>query len=310
MFKKQLPHGHMSNVTIALLFLANPLAAQNLSFGSFEGYASSFSNDFIGDGHDRWRSASYQGSLFYGLGQGGLADRLEVRARAEIVSPWTRAKQPNVDRPYVTAIGIGIFGHNQFGGFQTSAGVEVLSIGSETPLADLQAAAHAGLDLENSFELGGENQEVADSEVAFGFSTEIAYQLPLGENAAIRPFVVLSGGAEQVGTVGADILIGDIASQTIWARDVTTGRLTSPHADQAEGISFVAGWDTSRVESSYLIADESSAVLLPERSRARAGIQFNGAMGDIFFGQAWFSEEFEGQVEGQRVGMLSISFVF
>ncbi len=310
MLKKLLPNPYVSAVVIACLFLADPSAAQDQSLGGFEGYASSFSNDFIGDGHDRWRSASYQGSLFYGLAGSNVADRLEVRARAEIVSPWTRAKQPGVDRPYVTAMGIGLYGHRQFGGLQTSAGAEVLHVGSDTPLADLQAAAHSSLDLENSFELGGEEQEVAESEVVFGFSTEIAYQLMLGDNAAIRPFVLLSGGAEQVGTVGADFLIGDIASQDIWARDVTTGRLTSPYADQAEGISFIAGWDTSMVESSYLISDASSAVLLPERSRVRAGVQFNGPMGDIFFGQAWLSEEFEGQVEGQQVGMLSISFIF
>ncbi len=292
------------------LLLANIGHAQSTDGGSFDGYASSFTNDFFGDGHDRWRSASYQGSLFYRLPDGGLADHVEWRARAEIVSPWTPAEQPGFDRPFVTAIGIGVFGHRRFGVLQGRAGAELLSIGSETVLAELQLAAHDRLNLKKSFHMTDESHESVENSVAFRLSTELAYQFALNDNLAIRPYALVTGGAEQVGTFGADLLIGSIAGQNVWTRDVTTGRLVSPQAHLAEGVSFVAGWDSSFVESSYLIPDDSSARLLDERSRARAGVQLNGAMGNIFIGQAWLSEEFEGQVEAQRVGMMSISFIF
>jgi hypothetical protein len=275
--------------TVLYLFFANMCGAQPAMFDAFDGYASSFSNDFIGDSHDRWRSASYQGSLFYCLPDGGLAEPVELRARAEIISPWTEAEQHGVDRPFVTAVGFGVFGHKRFGRLQTSAGAEVLRVGSETALADLQAAAHNRLDLEKSFDISGDDHDSVDNSVAFGVSAELAYQFALNENLAIRPFAFASGGAEQVGTFGADVLIGSIAAQDVWTRDVTTGRLMSPHAHLADGVSFVAGWDTSIVESSYLIPEDSNVSLLGERSRARAGVQLNGPMGDIFIGQAWLS---------------------
>ena len=90
-----------------------------------------FTNDFFGDGHDRWRTGSYVYShvrtrdTYTGYEEFG--DLIEYRLRAEIIAPAT-GSAPG-DRPYVGAMLIGAITHFDYSGFQVSLRSELTAVG-------------------------------------------------------------------------------------------------------------------------------------------------------------------------------------
>src|SRR5688572_4566335 len=76
------------------------------------GFGRLFTNDFFGDGLDRWRSGSYSFSIIRGLGWNGVlperfGELIEYRLRSEIIAPGRLNGAGSDDRPYVGAATLG-----------------------------------------------------------------------------------------------------------------------------------------------------------------------------------------------------------
>lgn len=284
-----------------------------VSTASAESIKSSFfTNDFLGDGRDRWRSASY--TLFFGFegeNTGGIAH--DFRARAEIISPWGARDQPtNSDRPYVGMLGFGLFANDSYGGLQYNAGLEVLLTGDQTNIADFQQGFHDLTGIAGYLPDDMPHEHVGDS-VTGMVSAELARPYAISDSFSVRPFVGVQAGYETFGRIGVDLLIDGYANAQRYVRDPVSGFLqpSSPErASRMSDMSFLLGVDYTYVTRSDFFPDWSDVEMTNARIRARAGFQVAIRKASTFFGFTYFSKEFDSQVESQTVGVLSLEFPF
>lgn len=293
-----------------LLFLGTILIAAPVSADLTK--SSFFTNDFFGDGRDRWRSASYTVFLgFEGEKTGGIAH--DFRFRAEIISPWGSKKQPtNDDRPYVGMLGFGLFVNENFGKIQYNAGAEILLTGDQTKIADFQQGFHDLTGIAGYLPKDMPHNHVGDS-VTGMVSAEVARGFSLIEGFYVRPFVGAQVGYETFGRIGLDILVDGYADAQRYVRDPVSGFLqpSSPErASKMNDMSFLIGADYTYVTHSDFFPNWSDVEMTNSRLRVRAGVQVRIRKASTFFGITYLSKEFESQVESQTIGVLSLEFPF
>jgi hypothetical protein len=299
--------GHLTAAMAAMLLTFTGANAEPIN--RYDGSVGSFTNDAIGDGRDRWQSASYQRSYLYNLDDIKAIQQVEWRARAQIVSPWTSSKQP-VDRPYSSVLAFGGFARGHVAGLENHLGGEIIMQGDQTGLPAFQSAAHDALGLDKSYDPDNPwDTHVPDRFTVRG-EAGLATSLRPSPGLLLRPYGLVAVGADQSATVGADVVIGPMAQADSWTRDVVSGQLLTHQNTEKRGVSLVAGADISRVYASMHIPEDSKVEPEEIQARVRLGGQFNLGAVDIFFGQTWLSEGFVGQSETQRVGNLSVSLNF
>jgi len=268
-----------------------------------------FSNDFIGDGHDRWRSGAYSLSILRGPAWDGSpppqpGQLLEYRLRAEIIAPGTVSP---LDRPYAGTLALALATHAALGDHDLSLGVETVVVGPQTGLFDFQTWFH---DLASLPAPRGGASQLPDA-VYPGAFVELAHPLHVSPTVTLRPFAEARVGAEDLVRIGAEVIIGPVGQRDLWLRDVTTGQLYRGITDRQTGLAVVAGADFARVDdSAYLPADRGFAAR-DSRSRARIGVHWQ--LGDtlsLFYGATWLSPEFQGQPQGQVLGSLTLNVTF
>ena len=291
------------------LSLGSPAAAQDrvtLGWGRL------FSNDALGDTRDRWRTGSYVASMVRGdAWQGSLpstmGDLLEYRFRAEIIAPADLVSPSPTDRRYVGALSLGAHTHFDMAGLETSVGVDLVMTGPQTGIGKFQTAVHKLIDLPEP--------KVLDKQIANGFHptavAEIGRTFSLGTAATVRPFAEAQIGAETMVRAGGDIVFGSFSTGALMLRDSGTGqRYRAIAGDRVPGISVVVGADIARVFDSVYLPDTGAAALSDTRSRVRAGMHWQGAKSDVFYGVTWLGKEFEQQPEDQFVGSLNLRLKF
>jgi len=289
-----------------LMLLALPVAADDrrtLGIGRL------FSNDHIGDGHDRWRTGAYALSVLRGPTWDGrpppdAGALLEYRLRAEIIAPG--AVSP-VDRPYVGMLAFGVASHQALGAANLALGVEIAVIGPQTRLDDFQTWFHDRTSLPAP---RGLDSQLPDS-VHPGVFAELARPWHITPALTLRPFAEARTGIEDLVRNGADAILGRIGHGDLWLRDVPTGQLYRGIAAPQAGLALVAGADVTWLnESAYLPADRGFSAL-QRRQRARIGLHWQAAPNlSLFYGATWLSPEFDGQTEGQVLGSLTLNVHF
>lgn len=288
--------------------LAAPAAAQDrvtLGFGRL------FTNDFFGDGHDRWRTGSYQWSVIRGP-QGSVTRPqdwgrvLEYRFRSDIIAPRVISRG-RPDRPYVGQLSFGLHSHVARGGVEGSIGADVVVAGPQTGLAEAQDWYHDLLSLPAP--IGGDTQ-IADA-VRIALTAEAAVPLRPTPGLTIRPFAEAQSGMETLLRVGVDLIAGPVGQADLLTRDATTGHLIRAVEGPATGFALVAGADWTQVLDTAYLPEADGYAAEETRIRARAGIHWQIApQTSFFYGATWLSEEFEGQPEGQLLGSLKLNFNF
>ena len=278
------------------------------------GYGRIFTNDFFGDNEDRWRSGSYAFSIVRGPEWEGRAPStpgaiLEYRLRSEIIAPSTLNGAGSDDRAYVGAVSAGVHTHYESFGADVSLGVDIVAVGPQTGVADLQDWFHDIVSAPNI-----SNSVLAD-QVDNGFYptalAEVSYPVSIGENATLRPFVEAQYGVENFVRVGADILIGETLQNDLWLRDSPSGQLYTGVETGGAGAGFVLGADYAVIDDSAYFPASFGTVAEDERFRARAGVHWRfGNDFSYFYGVTYLSEEYVGQTEGQFVGSLKLNFNF
>jgi len=278
------------------------------------GFGRMFNNDFFGDTQDRWRTGSYTFSILRGAGwEGDLATTpgavLEYRLRTEIIAPAALNGAGSNDRAYVGALSAGLHRHFAAHGAEISTGVDLVAVGPQTGLGNLQEWFH------NLIGLPSLSNRVTDAQVSNAvYPTALGalvYPVRISEDITFRPFIEAQYGVEDILRVGADVTIGSMLNNSLWLRDVTTGQLYSGIENEQSGAAFVVGADYAMVGDSAYFPASFGTVAQEERFRARAGVHWRiGAGISYFYGITYLSEEYVGQPEGQILGSLRLNFNF
>jgi len=273
------------------------------------GYARLFSNDFFGDGQDRWRTGSYALSILKKRGDpvhSAAADVLEYRLRAEIVAPSNLARPSATDRPYAGILSFGVHHHSKRNGFETDLGLDLVTVGDQTGLLDFQRDFH-GMFGGGNF---GPVPQIGDA-IYPTLLGELAKPITLSEFASVRPFVEAQVGVETFIRTGVDLELGRACQGQFMVRDVTTGqRYTGFTCQDGSFTTASLGIDVAHVFDSHYFPSSSDVTFAETRPRVRLGIHRVGRNASVFYGLTWLGEEFKGQPESQVVGSISINLRF
>ena len=287
-----------------LLVAAVPLAAQErmtLGIGRM------FTNDYLGDGEDRWRTGGYQISVLRGpIWEGTLPTQpgslLEYRLRSEIIAPSELSTPPAGDRRYAGVLSFGMHSHFALGTAEAVAGLDLVAMGPQTGVGEVHDWLHE--------QVSAPAVSVVDDQIGNRIvptlSGELGRSFALGGHAELRPFAEARVGDETLVRVGADLSFGQIEHGALWSRDTVTGhRYVSISGTSQPGASFVLGGDAAYVaQSVYLDGGSDDPEPEENRFRVRAGMQLRSERMGLFYGATWLSEEFEGQPEGQLLGSV------
>lgn len=299
----------LAAAVVAAIFLVAPAAAQDRET---LGVGRLFTNDYLGDHKDRWRTGSYSVSVLRGSGwQGQLPSQpfeiMEYRLGAAIIAPSTLKRQLAWDRHFAGTLSFMAQTYLARGALEVRAGAGLAAVGPSTGIGALQRQLHTLL--------SAPRPRVLDSQLGNALypvlTGEVARPMALG-GAELRPFVEARVGDEDLLRVGADLAFG-AARETgaLWLRDDTTGqRYVGISGTSAPGLSFMLGADAARVwRSAWLPA---SGGIAPEdwRQRLRAGVAWRGENFGMFYGVTWLSQEFVGQPEGQVLGSIRFRLNF
>lgn len=277
------------------------------------GWGRMFSNDAIGDGHDRWRTGSYTVSYLRGTSWDGelptaFGDILEYRASGQTIAPANLADPAPDDRRYAGILTFGLHTHFDWLGLETSVGADLDVTGPQTGLSSFQERIHDWTDLPDP-EPAFENQ--IPNHVYLTAIGELGKEFNMGGAGRVRPFVEAQAGIETFLRAGADLTFGGFGEGSLLIREYMTGqRYRAIKGDLIPGTSFTLGADIAHVFDSALLPEGGEAELSSTRARARAGIQWQGERASVFYGISYLGEEFVQQPEGQVVGSLNINFRF
>lgn len=269
------------------------------------GWGRIFTNDALGDGHDRWRTGSYTISVIRGTAVRDhlppqLGETLEWRLRSEIVSPANLGHPDPSDRRFSGILGFGLHTQAEIRGLEVDLGGDLVALGPMTGAARIQGWIHQALGMSRP-----DTTNQLPNQVVPTASVELAERFDSG-TLHIRPFVLAMAGVETLARAGVDLTWGSFGEGAVMVRDPVTGqRYRAAAARLTPGFSVVAGADVARVFGSELVDQP-----LPMQSRVRLGVQWQGEHASAFYGLARLSEEFRGQPGGQLLGVLSLNIWF
>jgi Uncharacterized protein conserved in bacteria (DUF2219) len=273
------------------------------------GWGRMFTNDVIGDFYDRWRSSSYTVSRVRGPEWTGdlptaFGRVLEFRVRADHITPSTLDAPAAKDRRYAGMLSFGYHSHSSWRGNDLSLGADVVLIGPQTGLSQLQDVLHDRLGLKDG--AAAYNAQFGNA-LLFSGTGEVGRNLQISPSVALRPFVEGQVGVENLARAGADVTLGNLGKGGLMLREATTGqRYSAIQGAAGKGLSLTVGGDIAAVASSYLLPAGGAVTASKTRTRLRAGLNWQGEKSFVFFGLTHLSKEFDEQPEGQTVGSLSL----
>ena len=277
------------------------------------GYGRLTTNDSIGEFKDRWQTSSQVQSRIWGPDWTGTAplsfgQLIEFRSGARIIAPEGLRVFDEDDRRFAGILSFGLHTHASRGASEVSLGGDLVIIGEQTRLDQIQTAIHdiAGIDPPSKSVL---SQQI-DDQVRPTLVAEAGQRFALGSNARLRPFVETRAGAETYARIGADLTFGQFGAEGLMVREEVTGQRYEAVAGVDQGFSFTLGGDIAQVFSSVYLPDDEGPELESARARVRAGMQWRRGDFSVFYGTTYLSEEFEGQGSGQFLGSARIRISF
>ena len=280
------------------------------------GYGRLIVNDLIGDGEDRWRTGSVASSRIYmrggdsawaGHAPAQFGELWELRFLGQVISPSNLTNPAADDRRQAGALSLGLHTHVTRKDWDISVGGDLVVIGPQTNLDDLQDGLHDIFDGPAVSELARDTQ--IGNKIRPTAVGEVGRNIALSPRTALRPFAEARVGDETLVRAGFDLMVGQTGTGELWLRDPVTGhRYRSMYENR--GFGFVVGGDVAYVDRSVYLPDGGTAALKNTRSRLRAGLHWQGESDAVFFGLTYLGEEFEGQDEGQLVGAIRWKWAF
>ena len=309
-------------LALALLCMPQVLFAQssddaspstNTAQRELVGFGWLFTDDLIGDDHDRWQTSSLNLSWVLARGWDGelpetIGDVIEIRAYTQMISPEDLVNPSPTDRQYAGILSLGAYTHFQRQKAQYTLGAELVAVGPQTGVDSLQTEFHKLIGSTPP------SQAVLDDQIPNNFYptavAEIGREWDWGRSARIRPFASVRAGDETLARVGFDLTIGQVGRSELLVRDKITGQRYRTMRSGPKGVSGIFGFDAAYVADSAYIPNSGSVSLKHERYRARLGLNWEARHGPLFYGVTYLSEEFNQQPEAQVVGSLNFKISF
>lgn len=275
------------------------------------GWGRLFTNDYLGDNRDRYRTGAYVVSKVTGFGWDGarptrVGDIIEYRFRADIIAPDNITTPAAGDRRYVGAVSVGAHTHFQRGGTEFSLGGDLVFTGPQTAIGNFQRQMHKVF--------GAPMPNVLDDQIGNGVhpsaTVEAGRAFQITPGIQVRPFVELQAGVETLVRVGGDVLIGRLGRDELMLRDVATGHRIRGTRGAETGFAFVVGADIAHVEHSVYLPAYNGYQLTDTRQRMRAGVHWQNEKSAVFYGLTWLGREFEAQSEAQVIGSVRLQIRF
>ncbi|MCX7567258.1 DUF2219 family protein [Sulfitobacter sp. F26169L] len=292
------------------------ITAQTVDAGERQrlGYGRLMTNDYFGDGKDRWRTGAWTSSRIWGgdwNGQrpGAFGDLVELRLSSEILAPDNLTRASAGDRPYAGALSIGAHTHFTWQGFDAALGADLVVIGADSGLGSFQRAVHKVLGVRKP------SQATLDGQIGNGVHptvvAELGRDLALMPRLHLRPFLEGRAGVETMVRAGIDLTFGTVGTGELLVRESVTGhRYRVIRNDANSGFSFLLGVDMAHVTDSTYLPEDRGYELTQSRDRVRAGMHWQGQRATAFYGLTYLGEEFKAQKSGQVVGSVSVNFSF
>lgn len=277
------------------------------------GYGRLTTNDVIGDGQDRWRTGSVTMSRAFGYEWNGVApsrlfDLIETRVQGQIIAPDNLERVDLRDRPYAGALSFGLHSHSNHRGVELALGADVVLIGPQTNLDQLQTELHKRL---------GKPQPNAGilalqipNKIVPTLVAEVGRTYSVGDALELRPFGEVRAGDETLARVGADVTFGSVGRGELLSRESITGQRYRLIYRSLSGTSFTLGGDIAYVGDSVYLPENRGYQLVSRRDRVRAGFHWQGENASAFYGLTWLGREFQKQPEGQVVGSVRVKLRF
>lgn len=277
------------------------------------GYGRLFTNDVIGDGQDRWRTGSYTFSNAYGYGWDGRAptrfgELLEFRLQGQIIAPDNLVQVNPADRPWAGALAFGLHTHGVTRGLDYALGADLVLIGPQTHLDDLQDAVHKLLGKPRPG-AGVLALQIPDT-VRPSVVGEVGRTYEFGDAVSLRPFAEMRAGDETLARIGADFMFGSVGRSELLARESITGQRYRVIYDSRPGYSLTVGADMAYVSDSVYLPESRGYQPSDRRDRVRAGVHWQGENASAFYGLTYLGREFAGQSEGQVTGSIRVKLRF
>ena len=277
------------------------------------GYGRLTTNDLIGDRLDRWRTGSVTmsrawGEDWFGSPPSQFGALLETRVQGQVFAPATLVTANPSDRPHAGALSIGVHTHFSRGATEFAVGADLLVIGPQTRLNDIQTGIHG---------LTGDPKPSAavlalqiGNQIRPTLVAEMGRQFRLGRRVDLRPFGEFRLGDESLIRLGADVTIGEVTRGELLSRESVTGQRYRLIYRSGPGFSFVVGADMAFVSQSVYLPENRGFLLTPHRDRVRAGVHWQGDNASVFYGLTYLGREFRAQTEAQVVGSVRIKMSF
>jgi hypothetical protein len=300
--------------TAALIALLTPLTPVNAGDRSRIGYGRLITNDFIGDGKDRWRTGSVASSRVWGpewTGQlpSGFGELIELRLGAEIIAPENLTGFDRTDRRYASTLSIGAHTHYLAGKAEVAAGVDLVFVGPQTGLSQFQNTLHDALDVPAP--ASGLLRNQISNSIRPTVVMEMGRSFDVSNQTHIRPFVEARAGLETLVRIGFDLTFGALGRGELMSRDPVSGQRYRTIAQDWTGYSAVLGADVTYVGSSEFFPESRGPGATEVRKRVRLGVHWQGENNTaVFYGMTWLGEEFDGQAGGQVIGSARFNFRF
>lgn len=269
-------------------------------------------NDIIGDGMDRWRTATVDISYLYGPAAmqalpGQFGQFIELRARLEMINPeWVALPFPPNDRPYVGVLSFGAASHWARGHTEQSLGFDLVMTGPSTGVSDVQNWVHTNMNPINPQIIADQLPDALYPTVSY----EYAKVFTTGK-LALRPFADMQIGVESFARAGFDLTLARRPDIGFRLRNSLTGqRVPALNPGGQRQLSLGLGADVAYVASSAYLPATRGATPSRLRTRLRAGVFYQSRRFDLFYGLSWHSPEFTAQREGQVIGTVSLGVRF
>lgn len=278
------------------------------------GYGRLITNDFFGDGRDRWRTGSIVSSRVWGPKWTGTAPAdfgalIELRLGAEIIAPEDLRTPDPDDRAYAGALSVGVHSHFQRGRTEFAVGSDLVIVGPQTRLDDFQDAFHDLFNIKRP-SLLVKGAQIANS-ITPTVVVESGQSFALAERTSLRPFIEGRAGSETLVRAGFDLTFGDLGRGELLVRDSVSGQRYRTITGDWTGYSLVFGADIAHVTDSIFLPGGGRADAKSSRERVRAGVMWQGESGlSGFYGISYLGEEFDSQPEGQIVGSVRFKLAF
>lgn len=300
----------LAAICIAMLALPQASFAQDRDR---IGYGRLITNDYIGEGQDRWRSGSTASSRVWGRGWSGAlpdtaGDILELRLGAEIIAPDNLVTPAPGDRPYAGALSVGLHTHFTRAGLDLALGGDLVLTGPQTRLDRLQGAFHDLVGVEKASGLTRDAQ--IGNAIHPTLVGEAGREVTLGAGMRMRPFIEARAGVETLLRAGVDLTFGTVGAAELMVRDPVTGQRYRTMRGDFSGYAFVMGGDLAAVSDSAFLPSSAGVAARDSRTRLRAGLHWQGQRAAVFYGLTWLGKEFEGQDEGQFLGSIRLDLNF